>query len=442
MKSKELKAERESLVSKCEALQTAAKATDRDLTEQEFTIVEDSVARVKEIDGEIQAIESRQSTLDALGDLSKVSNEPAPRKVNAQTSGVITDVKAGFEEDPKRGFKTHKEFLKCVMSAEMGGASDSRLNFMAAAGSDEHSGGNNPYGGYLVPKGFLPEVLTTGVEADPTIGRTRSVPLDAPHVEIPARVDKNHSTSVSGGLTVSRSAETISKSSSRMELEKVAMKANSLFGVAYATRELLTDSPSTFISLIQSGFGDEMSSEIFDEKINGTGVGEYEGVLNTPSLITIAKETNQAASTIVFENIVKMYARCWGKNNAIWVANHDTLPTLAQMNQTVGTAGIPAWQTSAREGEPNRLMGLPVFFSEYAKSVGTKGDIMLCNWNEYLEGTLQPLQSEESMHVRFLNHENAFKFFTRNDGRAWWKTAMTPKNGSTLSPFVTLAARA
>jgi len=33
--------------------------------------------------------------------------------------------------------------------------------------------------------------------------------------------------------------------------------------------------------------------------------------------------------------------------------------------------------------------------------------------------------------------------YTCNDGRAWWSAALTPVNGSnTLSPFVTLAARA
>ena len=47
------------------------------------------------------------------------------------------------------------------------------------------------------------------------------------------------------------------------------------------------------------------------------------------------------------------------------------------------------------------------------------------------------------MHVRFENHEQVFKFWTENAGAPWWRSALTPKNGAnTLSPFVTLAARA
>ena len=46
------------------------------------------------------------------------------------------------------------------------------------------------------------------------------------------------------------------------------------------------------------------------------------------------------------------------------------------------------------------------------------------------------------MHVRFDVGERAFRFYRRNDGQWWWRTVLTPKNGDTLSPTVTLAARA
>ena len=63
-------------------------------------------------------------------------------------------------------------------------------------------------------------------------------------------------------------------------------------------------------------------------------------------------------------------------------------------------------------------------------------------WSQYLEGYRQDMQMAESIHVRFLNHENTFKFWVRNDGAPWWRSALTPhKSSDTLSPFVTLAAR-
>jgi hypothetical protein len=75
------------------------------------------------------------------------------------------------------------------------------------------------------------------------------------------------------------------------------------------------------------------------------------------------------------------------------------------------------------------------------QTLGTAGDLMLVNWSQYLEGTYQPLQSAESIHVRFVNNERAFRFTMRNDGAPWWRSALTPKHSSnTLSPYVRLAA--
>ena len=88
------------------------------------------------------------------------------------------------------------------------------------------------------------------------------------------------------------------------------------------------------------------------------------------------------------------------------------------------------------------LDGRPCIFTEFASTLGTVGDLILGNWSEYLEGIYQPMQTAESMHVRFVNHERTFKFWTRNAGQFWWKSALTPQNGAnTLSPIVTLATR-
>ena len=89
------------------------------------------------------------------------------------------------------------------------------------------------------------------------------------------------------------------------------------------------------------------------------------------------------------------------------------------------------------------LLGFPLYFSEHCETLGDAGDILCINPAEYLEGVYEPLQSAESLFVRFESHENCFKFWTRNAGAPWWESALTPKKGAnTLSPFVRLAARA
>ena len=199
------------------------------------------------------------------------------------------------------------------------------------------------------------------------------------------------------------------------------------------------DSPQSFAAILEQGFSDEFKAKMLDEKINGTGTGEFVGVLNAPATVVQAKESGQAANTVVFENVINMRSRNWGFGNSVWLAAHDTMPQLAAMNDGTNHIYLP----SVRDDVPETLLGRPIFYSEFVPKLGTKGDIILGNWSQYLMGMLQGAQSAESVHVRFDSHERAFKFWMRNDGQPWWRTALTPKNaGPTLSPFVSLAVRA
>ncbi len=120
----------------------------------------------------------------------------------------------------------------------------------------------------------------------------------------------------------------------------------------------------------------------------------------------------------------------------------DVFP-VAELSIAVGTGGALIYQQSVIEGRPDMLQGRPIFYSEYPATLGTQGDLILGNWSQYLDGLYQPMQSAESVHVRFVNHERTFKFWLRNAGAPWWRTALTPQQSSTkLSPFVLLDTRA
>jgi HK97 family phage major capsid protein len=366
-------------------------------------------------------------------------NLPAVQKISVGKDNV--------EDDPKGGFKNHKEFLNAVMQSGYTGVEDSRLKrFRAAQGSDEHQVGSDPYGGYLVPAGVAPGVLTISPEDDPVAGLVRSIPMNSPTVAFNARVDKNHSTSVSGGLTVTRKPETVDASSSRMKFEQVRLTAHDLFGLTFATENVLTDSPESFIALLTAGFGDEFGSHIMEERLNGDGSGMFLGILDAANgaLVVVAKEQNQAADTILKENIDKMISRCWRYSRAVWHANHTTRPQLSGLYQLVGTTGgqpVEYFKPGAGPNGEDLLVGRPIYFTEHCAALGDQGDLTLAQWGEFLEGTYQRMRQDESIHVRFLSAERAFRFFLRNDGKPWWTAPLTPKKGLTLSPFVTLAAR-
>jgi HK97 family phage major capsid protein len=443
-----LQQQRAALVKQSESPLDAGAKDDRELTAEEQTSYDANAVELKLLAGKIL----REEELAAFAQMAEVTPVDGPAAGTSgnlhKTAVTVGNARAAFEQDDKCGFKSPREFCLAVIqnsdrpSQE---SRDDRLRFLATAGSDEQGGYSDPYGGFLVPVGFSPDFLQLRPEDDPIGARVTNVPMTSPRVEIPARVDKDHTTSVSGGLTVTRRAETQTQSATRMQMEKVVLSAYSLFGLAYATEEILSDSPISFAAILEKGFKDQFTYKLTDERLNGTGVGEFEGIMNSPSLVSAAKDTNQTATTITGTNVVNMRARCWQYSRAIWLANHDCLPQLAQVCLTVGTNQYPIslYHQSMKEDLPDTLCGRPIFYTEYCKTLGTKGDLLLTNWAEFLEGTYEQLQSAASIHVRFVNHERTFKFWLRNAGKCWWRSPLTTKNSTnTLSPFVSLDVRA
>jgi HK97 family phage major capsid protein len=335
-------------------------------------------------------------------------------------------------------FKNSDEFLAAVRRTTVTEHRDPRL--MAAAGSDEQSGASDPYGGFTVPTELVDAGLSASLEHADFIGKlTTKIPMFERIVQIPARTDKTHSTSVAGGLAISRKPETIAATLSRMETEKIVLDASTLMGASFATEELAQSSP-VLRPMLEAGYRGESGAKLLQERLFGLGAPgkEFLGISRSAALITIAKEGGQAADTINHTNLRKMRARCWGFDRAIWIACHDTAD---QLLTAADSNGNLAW-SPGDDAVPDRLFGRPLIFSEHARTLGALNDIFLCDWGEYLEGTLEAFTGMESIHVRWSEHERCFKFWTRNAGAPWWRAVLTPTNGAnTLSPFVTLAER-
>lgn len=419
----------------------AAATTEEDKTASrlEFKALE------TKFDGILEDLKSEEKLQEIERGMQAQADATATETARATAAARVQMGRDLTLDDPKKGFRTQNEFLGKVMDSGQGRRTDARLEPLrvtAAAGSDEQSGNEGQYGAFLVPMGFSPTLLQLTPEDDPTAALVTPVPMSNPIVNIPARTDKDHTTSVTGGLVVTRKRETVAGTSARMSIEQVSLHANSVFGLSYSTEEILTDSPISFIAILSAGFRDQFASHLFNERLNGLGGGEPLGVLQSPCLVSVAKQTGQVTKTIVTENIDNMVAACWKYGRAIWLANHDTFPALQGLTRSVGVGGALVNYLTYDPNGQAMLLGRPLYFSEYPATLGTVGDLILGVWSEVLHGTYQPLESAESIHVRFETHERTFKFWLRDDSQPWWKAALKPKRGANnLSPFVALATR-
>jgi len=225
---------------------------------------------------------------------------------------------------------------------------------------------------------------------------------------------------------------------------QVRLDAGKLMGGTRVTNELIRDSVISLEAILNRLFAQAIAYFEDDAFINGVGAGQPIGILNADAMVTVSKETGQAATTIVWENIVKMYSRMLPSSlgNSIWYGHNDIFPQLATMSLNVGTGGSAIWINQGVSGPPATILGRPLFLTEKAQTLGTAGDLVLVDPSYYLIGDRQNLEVASSMHTRFNTDETEWRFIERLTGKPWIDSALTPRNGSnTVSPFVNLATR-
>jgi len=323
-----------------------------------------------------------------------------------------------------------------------------------AVGSDEYSKGDWRSAGILIPEVMIDRMLSMTPEADFITPRCTRIPMGASVVKIPARVDKDHSTSVTGGTRVYRTKETATVSKTKDTFEMVALEANQVVGEAAATKQLMRDSPISIPALIEASMGAASVDKRIDELLLGNGNGMPLGVLNPGNfaLLSVNRQTNQSDAVIVSGmDVISMAKRVWGYQNAIWIANFDLFEILNTLViESPNAAGIIKLFSPVEGGSGvmGTLWGRPLYFTEYAPGIadGDGSDIsewddgyLSCiNFSEVMYGE-RFTEFNRSVHVRFSEREEVFQFVTENDARPWWKTYLTPKRGiTTRSPFVML----
>lgn len=345
----------------------------------------------------------------------------------------------------KKQFRSLGEQLQAVAVAEKskGRNTDERLLELnrAPSGMSEQVGSD---GGFLVQPEFVGTLLKDMYEMGEVLKRVRKIPMSSKTNRLIMNgVDETSRQTGKrwGGVRVYRDKEAGSVSKSNPEFRKIEMKLNKLTGICYATEELLEDA-AALGSYIQQAFTEEFMVTNENEIFYGGGDGEMLGIYNSGALITVNKKSGQANDTFVVENAVSMRARlrASSRKNAVWFYNQELdaqLPLMVIGNQPVY---LPAGSVAGNQFAT--LLGIPLIPVEYAQPLGTKGDISLFDLSDYLYADKGEMEAAQSIHVKFVEGENTFRFTMRNDGQPMQAKPTTPmKGGQTVSPFITLEDR-
>lgn len=416
-----------------------------------------------EIDKGMELAKNRATTLESIKAQSDKVDDLQIREALLMQALNTAEGKENPPQSKKLGqnggFRSLGEFASAVHNAcTLNGPVDSRLVRNDASGANETTGAD---GGYLVPPDYAAGVIDLIQEQAILLPQARRVTIAGNRLIeaylVESKRDDGHR---HGGVLAYWKGEAQQYKASKPTFGERTTQLDKLTAICPVTEELLMDEPaieSTLDTKVAQEFAWKADAAIF----GGSGSGSMPLGMVVPTtnaaLVTVDKESGQAAGTVNVQNILKMWnrmpAQC--RANAKWYINQDLELQLMQLmmgTDTVATSdsgvtvsfGGPLWLPAGAYGNENgKLLGRDVIPLEQAAAVGAVGDIAFLDATQYLIVERTGINKQTSMHMYFDTDEVAFKFSWRVGGRPDWMTAITGANSTIArSPYVALAARA
>lgn len=423
----ELRAQKQQLLDKAQGLADEGKLEELgEITDQ--------------MEGINNSIKSLERLMSSQGEVSKLVYDGALHSGKKETKAK--------EEQEARPFASLGEQLKAVYNLRRNGVQDQRLIQVnnAVLGSNEGTGAD---GGFAIQTDFAGVILESALERNSLLQRLDryTVSSGANSMRWVMADETDISKSVFGGVQMYWAAEGGTVPATHPKMREVKLDLEKMMGLAYCTEEMMEDAAfmSGFFSTAFSLAADEL---LTGAVIGGDGVGKPMGILNSSALVTVAKETSQAAGTFVGNNAVKMLARAMPKNRdrLVWLMHPDMeeqLPALS-ITSSDGSASKFLWDPEGgiRNFDAQRVLGKTVIFDQNCATPGVVGDVMLVDPFQYILLSKGTIKQDWSMHVEFLTDQMCFRVVFRCNGTPKVNSPLTIKNSTkTRSPFVALADR-
>lgn len=429
---KKLRQRKADAVAKMQGIMSAANTADRDLTTEErgeYDKLMGSLVTLNEDIARAEALQEEERSLPST----------------AATVYQVGDDRAG--KKPYQGLGEQLAVIaKSQRLIEQGRSDQIDPRIKAALGTSESIPSD---GGFLVEpeytKDLLQKIYTTGEVAS----RVSSLTMKSARMVIPAvDEDSRQDGQRWGGILAYWLAEAAPYQGTKPKFSERQLVANKLTCLMYATEELLDDD-QMLESYADMVVPDELSFQVDNAILQGSGAGMPLGIWNSPS--TLQQAIVSAETTISAQDVLNMNSRAFApyRKDAVWFINQALEPKLYPL--AVGSPSLGQYLIYKPAGENGNdtatMMGHPVIPIEQASAPGIVGDITLFCPRGYLLAKKNEVRADSSIHVAFLTGEKAFRWMLRLDGQPWWKKPLQPyypAGGTappTVSAFVTLGAR-
>jgi HK97 family phage major capsid protein len=343
-----------------------------------------------------------------------------------------------FYGDPKKkldrgGFKDSREFIEVLISGKFDKRLSTRANMIEGVFSDGGASVAEEYAAQWLDYPLEDEIIRPLATVWPMKSATRKIPgFDG---------SDRSGGEYFGGFEMEFLAEEQTRTKQTAKLRMIELKARKGAIFTDVSNELMADGLG-FESQLTMALRKSISRGMDNAFINGNGASEPQGILSSPSLISVTAESGQDSDTILYQNITKLYARMYpaGRRRAVFIASDTTIPQLLALSVPVGTGGSAVPVLKEDSGRFS-MLGRPVYFTELMPVLGDANDIIFCDVSQYGIGIRKEMSIDVSNAPGWTQDLTSLRIIVRFDGQGTWSKPITPKKGDTQSWVVGLTAR-
>lgn len=414
------------------------------LLERKASLVSEMDSIVKSAESEGMLSDEQVETFSAKkAELEKVKSQiDLLQGFDASAETQVTAVKSapvyGSNHIPALSGKKEFDSLAEFMSCAIGKQDDPRL---ADCYRSEQSMGTGAKGGFLVPAQFINQIKSIDPSASLVRPRASVIPAgvypDA-EVSLPA-LDQGETDSdtnqMYAGVSVAKVEEGGSKPTTDVNYRLISLKPSEIAARIPMTDKILRNAPAV------GTWAEKMLRQAvlaFEDVqfLRGNGVGGPTGIIDHASTY---KHNRASGGNISFADVKAMYARWRGNSaTALWVCSYGAFSELLDMTGDGGGATniIKVDQSTGSIS----LYGIPVVRHDRGRALGSRGDLGLYDFSNYLikDGS-GPLVEVGYASGQWETNKRSIKITWNVDGSPWCAETFRDETDYEFSPFVVLA---
>jgi HK97 family phage major capsid protein len=295
-------------------------------------------------------------------------------------------------------------------------------------------------GGFLIGETNEAAILDASLPAEIVRPRASVYGITAGDVlNIPGWDDGDRSSTVFGGVNWQWVPESGTITPTDPKARRVKLTCHKVVIDAKTSSELREDLQTGNIANPIESMLSTVAGYMMDNAfLTGDGAGKPLGILNAPCLVVVPGEGGQTADTVRWINCLKLFARNSNPMNSVWICNPTVIPSLMQMTITGGEGAFPVPVMNTTGGLS--LLTRPLLLSEHLPVVGDEGCIIFVDLSQYAILIRAGITLLTSTGAYWATDEVGIRVRMRIDGQPLLDAPITPRKGSTVSPFVALGA--